>query len=156
MITECEQIERNEPPQKSLLNVKPGTKTNVHKKGRDTKHINGEKRNSNASTKFYCTEHSKNAMHNTDGCYTLKNRAGKPSGATNLTKKSFRREINVLSHTRPKKKVIEMFAAVLKAKHDKIVSSKNTNKSGGQNKKSDHQKKVCNHDPDSDLSLIHI
>ena len=152
LITECEQIERNEPPQKSLLNVKPGTKTNVHKKGRDTKHKNGEQRNSNASTKFYCTEHGKNSTHNTDGCYTLKNRAGKPTGATNLTKKSFRREINVLSRTRPKKKVIEMFAAVLKAEHDKIVSSKNTNKSGGQSKKSDRQKKVRDHDSDSDES----
>ena len=152
MITECEQIERNEPAPKTLLNVKPGTKPTVHKKGRDTKHKNGEHRTSEASTKFYCTEHGKNATHNTDACYTLKNRAGKPTGSTNLTKKSFRREINVLSRTRPKKKVIEMFAAILKAEHDKIVSGKNTSKSGGQTKKSARKKKVREYDSDSDES----
>ena len=69
-----------------------------------------------------------------------------------MTKKSFQREINVLSHTRPKKKVTEIIAAVLKAEHDKIVSSKNTNKSGGQSKKSNRQKKVRDHDSDSNKS----
>ena len=45
-----------------------------------------------------------------------------------------------------------MFAAVLKAEHDKIVSGKNTSKSGGQTKKSARKKKVREYDSDSDES----
>ena len=51
-----------------------------------------------------------------------------------------------------------MFAAVLKAEHDKIISSKNSNKSGGQIKKSDRKKKVLNDDSESDESgeSVHV
>jgi hypothetical protein len=42
----------------------------------------------------------------------LKNRAEKAKGASSpgLTKKSFRKEINILAKGRPRKKILEMFA----------------------------------------------
>jgi hypothetical protein len=41
-----------------------------------------------------------------------------------MTKKSFRREINLLSHKKPKKKVLEMFAAVLSEERAKTGKKK--------------------------------
>jgi hypothetical protein len=79
---------------------------------------------SNTTTKFYCTEHVQNPSHPTDKCYTLKNRAEKARGAlsSGLTKKSFRKEINILAKGRPRKKVLEMFAVVLQQEHNKLAA----------------------------------
>jgi hypothetical protein len=62
----------------------------------------------------------------------LKNRAEKANGATSsgLTKKSFRKEINILAKGRPRKKILEMFAVVIQQEHQKMSQKKsaNTNK----------------------------
>ena len=127
--TECEQIERNEAMmQKSLINNHPkgSTKNAVHKKGRKDKHKTGKPNSySKGRKEFYCKEHGKNPTHDTEACFTLKNRANKEKNPSpHLTKKSFRREINTLARHRPKKKVIEMFATVLHAEHMKLNHQK--------------------------------
>jgi hypothetical protein len=65
-----------------------------------------------------------NPSHPTDKCYTLKNGAEKAKGASSsgLTKKSFRKEINILAKGRPRKKVLEMFAVVLQQEHNKLAA----------------------------------
>jgi hypothetical protein len=63
-------------------------------------------------------------MHPTDKSYTLKNRAEKARGASSLglTKKSFRKEINILAKGKPRKKILEMFAVVLQQEHKKLAA----------------------------------
>jgi hypothetical protein len=78
---------------------------------------------------FYCTKHGQNPTHTTEKCFTLKKCAEKAKGASSsgLTRKSFRKEINILAKLRPKKKILEMFAVVLQQEHKKLTS-KNTKK----------------------------
>ena len=116
-MTQCEQIERNEATQKTVKSTQfAGTKRTAHKKDRGSKHKHGKTKSySDKAEKFYCTEHGKNSTHNTEGCYTLKNRGSKQGNASaHLTKKTFRREINALSRGRDKKEVLEMFATVIR------------------------------------------
>jgi hypothetical protein len=144
MITECEQIERNEGLQKSLIKNHPSasTKTTVHKKGKGNKYKReGTKSYSAEKKDFYCKEHGKNPTHNTDACFTLKNRANKETNASShLTKKSFRREINLLARKKPRAKVIEMFATILQAERTKLNNykkAKNASKSKTSDSESD-------------------
>jgi hypothetical protein len=76
------------------------------------------------TTKFYCTKHRQNPTHPTDKCYTLKNCADKAKGTSSLafTKKSSRKEINILAKGRPRKKILEMFAIVLQQEHKKLAA----------------------------------
>ena len=122
-MTECEAVERNEPK----LSIKSKNtsligKTETHKKSRSVKFRSSTTQKPDTSAKYYCTEHGQNATHPTDKCYILKNRAEKGKGATSsgLTKKSFRKEINILAKERPKKKILEMFAVVLQQEHTKL------------------------------------
>jgi NCAIR mutase (PurE)-related protein len=54
----------------------------------------------------------------------LKNRGEKARGASSsgLTRKSFRKEINILAKGRSRKKVLEMFAVVLQQEHNKLAT----------------------------------
>ena len=87
---------------------------------------------SNGSTKstkkggFYCTDHGENPTHNTSSCYVLAARAKKAEGSTDaiMTKQSFRRKIHLLSKKQPKKKVLEMYAAVISAECAKSSKKK--------------------------------
>jgi hypothetical protein len=146
LITECEAIERNEPKQSS--GQKSASKSTVHKKNRGNvknRHVDKSK---DLSKSYYCTEHGKNPTHNTDKCYTIKNRASKANGSTgkSLTKTSFRREINAMAKKgRPKKKILEMFATVLQQEHTRLSKSKKT--------KNTTKKDVAEDSSDSDMSV---
>jgi hypothetical protein len=54
----------------------------------------------------------------------LKNHADEAKGTSSsgLTKKSFRKEINILAKGRPKKKILEIFATVLQQEHKKLAA----------------------------------
>jgi len=127
LIAECEAIERNLPKTEVKLTLKPS----AHKKGRGAKHVTSrvDSRNKDAKS-YYCTEHGKNPTHNTEQCYVLKNKAAKTNGfnGKTLTKQSFRREINMMSKKKSKKKVLEMFATVLQDEASKMAKSKKTKK----------------------------
>jgi hypothetical protein len=120
-MTECEAIERNEPKihHKTLVSGKNVT----HKKCHGVKFRSATQK-SDTTAKFYCTEHEQNPSHPTDKCYTLKNCVEKARGASSsgLTRKSFRKDINILAKGRPRKKVLEMFAVVLQQEHNKLAA----------------------------------
>jgi hypothetical protein len=128
-MTKCKAIKRNEPKHSNENNNSAiSGKTMTHKKSHGVKHRSATQKN-DTTTKFYCTKHGHNPAHTTDKCFTLKNCAEKAKGASSsgLSKKSFRKEINILAKVRPKKKILEMFAVVLQQEHNKL-SSKNTKK----------------------------
>jgi hypothetical protein len=123
-MTECAAIERNEPKiHHKTNNSTVSGKTVTHKKSHGVKFRSATQK-SDTTARFYCTQHGQNPSHSTDKCFTLKNRAEKARGASSpgLTKKSFRKEINILAKGRPRKKVLEMFADVLQQEHNKLAA----------------------------------
>jgi hypothetical protein len=60
----------------------------------------------------------------------LKNREEKASGTSSsgLSKKSFRKEINSLAKGKPRKKILEMFQAVLQKEQKRLSKSKKSKK----------------------------
>jgi len=74
--------------------------------------------------KHYCTEHGQNPTHSTADCWTLKNRT-KSQLPIQKEKKSFsnrnlRNEINLLSKQSSKKKILEMYASVIRREQAKL------------------------------------
>ena len=122
LISECEAMERSEPATKKVQSTGTKDKTVPHKKGQRNKHKHGEKPSSPSTNKYYCTECGTNPSHTTEKCFKLKNAKNKAQG--NLTKNSFRKEINALSKKRPKAEVLEMFALLLKQEHSKLGKTK--------------------------------
>jgi hypothetical protein len=135
LITECEILERNDPQKPSTGLIAKSLKDKAAKKPNVPKHKNGSSFSSEKKASFYCTEHGANPTHNTDSCYTLKNRAKKGNDSATMTKKSFRREINLLSQKRPKQKVMEMFAAVLTEERAKATKKTKSQKAKKRKKK---------------------
>ena len=123
LLTECEIIERSEPkPTKPVVTKQSTGKEKSPKKA----YVSNGSTKSTKKGGFYCTEHGENPTHNTSSCYVLAARAKKADGSTDatMTKKSFRREIHLLSKKQPKKKVLEMYAAVISAERAKSSKKK--------------------------------
>jgi hypothetical protein len=120
LVTECKILERNDPVKP--IKVPSKLKDKPYKKGTPSKYKNGSKSPTNKKAAFYCTEHGANPTHNTDKCYMIQGRAKRATDSTSLTKKSFRREINLLCCKGNKPKVLEMYALVLK--EDRAKASK--------------------------------
>jgi hypothetical protein len=83
--------------------------------------------------KHYCSEHGYNPTHSTADCYTIKNRAKARNHAPWAYKRSFsnqnlRKEINLLARTSSKKKILEMYASVIKKEQAKLDGSKKPEK----------------------------
>lgn len=143
LIEACEAIERNE----LVLETKSKEETshsNKATKRSSAKASNksGEKQQQSRNTKHYCSEHGNNPTHSTADCWTLKNRA-KPSGQVFKDKRTFsnknlRKEINLLSKKSSKRKVLDMYASVIKREQSKL------------DKKSNKRKKAIQPDSDSE------
>jgi len=143
LIEACEAIERNE----LVLETKSKEETshsNKATKRSSAKASNkpGEKQQQSRNTKHYCSEHGHNPTHSTADCWTLKNRA-KPSGQVSKDKRTFsnknlRKEINLLSKQSSKRKVLDMYASVIKREQSKL------------DKKSAKRKKANQPDSDSE------
>ncbi len=60
----------------------------------------------------------------------MKNHEEKARGtsSTGFSKKSFRKEINSLAKGKPRKKILEMFQAVLQKEHKRLAKSKKSKK----------------------------
>jgi hypothetical protein len=120
LITECEILERNEPQKPANgLKTKDGSKDKAYKKGAVSKHKNSSKYSTDKKAGFYCTEHGANPTHNTDACYTLRLKAKRASEPASMTKKSFRRELNLLSRKTSKSNVLDMYASIIKTERAK-------------------------------------
>jgi hypothetical protein len=145
LITECEILERNEPHKPTK--VLPKQKEKPYKKGASPKY---KEKYADKKDTFYCTEHGKNPTHNTESCYTIKSRARKATDSTPLTKKSFRREINLLSKRKPKEKakILEMYAAVLQQERAKTSKQKKAQRTAKKRK----QREVATSDTSSSES----
>jgi hypothetical protein len=83
--------------------------------------------------KHYCSEHGYNPTHSTADCYTINNRAKATNHAPKADKHSFsnqnlRKEINLLAKTSSKKKILEMYASVIKREQAKLDGSKKPEK----------------------------
>ena len=96
---------------------------------------------------FYCTAHGKNRIHNTDNCFTLKNKqqgsTQHKTGKRTFTPKGLRHEINLLCNSMPKDKVLEQYMAVIQQEKAKLK------------KKRAKKSKAAGHpteEPDSDSS----
>jgi hypothetical protein len=103
-MTECEAIERNEPKiHHKTKNSTVSEKIVTRKKSHGVKSRSATQK-SDTTAKFFCTELGQNPSHPTDKCYTLENCAEKARGASSsgLTKKLFRKEINILAKGREK------------------------------------------------------
>lgn len=126
-ITECEAIERNEPKLQIKTDRPLSEETKTHKKSHDIKYRSA---NNDTTAMYHCTEHGHNHTHSTEKCYTLKNREEKASGTSSsgLSKKSFRKEINSLAKGKPRKKILEMFQAVLQKEQKRLSKSKKSKK----------------------------
>jgi hypothetical protein len=79
-------------------------------------------------SKYYCTEHGQNPTHSTADSWTLKNRA-KPQLPIQKEKKSslnrnLRNKINLLSKKSSKKKILEMYASVIRREQVKLEDVK--------------------------------
>ena len=143
LIEACEAIERNE----LVLATKSKEETshrNKATKRSSAKASNkpGEKQQQSRNTKHYCSEHGHNPTHSTADCWALKNRA-KPSGQVSKDKRTFsnknlRKEINLLSKQSSKRKVLDMYASVIKREQSKL------------DKKSTKRKKANQPDSDSE------
>src|SRR6056300_750098 len=125
LIVEAEAIERQQqmtdgPSFKGKKAAKNFEKSAAGKKG---------KSNYGSNKKFYCTEHGTNPTHATSDCFTLKNKGNRNQGnakgtqATQRTwtKKSFRKELNLMARTKPKKEVLDMFASVITQKKNMLA-----------------------------------
>jgi hypothetical protein len=128
--------------QSNEISQKPHTKNNylthngktvTHRKCHGIKYRRATQKK-DTTTKFYCTKHGQNPTHPIDKCYILKTCADKAKGTSNLglTRKSFRKEINILAKGRPRKKILEMFPVVLQQEHTKL--SAKTSKKAKKNK----------------------
>jgi hypothetical protein len=83
--------------------------------------------------KHYCSEHGYNPTHTTADCYTIKNRAKATNHAPKANKRSYsnqnlRKEINLLAKTSSKKKILEMYASVVKREQAKLEGNKKREK----------------------------
>ena len=76
-----------------------------------------------------CSQCGRNATHATGDCFIIKNRekrdsrsSGEPeTGKRKFSNNKFRKEINVLSKTTSKRKVLESYALAIKRKQGKLA-----------------------------------
>jgi hypothetical protein len=83
--------------------------------------------------KHYCSEHGYNPTHATADCYKIKNRTKATNHAPKADRRSYsnqnlRKEINLLAKASFKKKILEMYASVVKSEQAKLDGSKKPEK----------------------------
>jgi hypothetical protein len=152
LITECKILEGKEPQKPTK--VLPKQKEKPYKKGT----AKYKDKCADKKDTFYCTEHSKNLTHNTESCYTIKSRARKATDSTPLTKKSFRREINLLSKRKPKEKakILEMYAAVLHQERVKTYKQKKAKRTAKKQKQREGATSDTSSSESSSEEEIHV
>ena len=124
LIEACEAIERNEQVTKKEQEEKGNN--NKKRKGGKTKNASKVEGNSTV-VKYFCKEHGYNSSHNTEDCFTLKNRAKKSAKVDvgNDKKRTFsnnalRKELNFLAKGSSKEKILEMYSNVIKKEQAKL------------------------------------
>jgi hypothetical protein len=134
LIEACEAIERSEiaverPSREESSQNHRNIKRSAAKNSTEPQ----KQKNQNSDGKHYCSEHGYNPTHATVECYTIKNWAKAMNHAPRADKRSFsnqnlRKEINLLAKTSSKKKILEMYASVIKREQAKLNGSKKPEK----------------------------
>jgi len=127
LIEACEAIERSEISLEKPSKEESSQKHKMVKRAAAKFGAPPAKKQKSVS-KHYCTEHGQNPTHSTADCWTLKNRA-KAQVPSQKEKKSFssqklRNEINLLSKQSSKKKILEMYASVIRREQAKLEAEK--------------------------------
>ena len=130
LIQECEAIERSEAkaPATPKASV-PKPKKQKGKRDNNARDFFRDRGNPE-DDKYFCTEHGKNPTHTTANCFTIKNRKkqlaeknGTPSGK-NFSSSKFRKEIHTLSKNKDKRKILDLYSAVIKTERAKVHKAK--------------------------------
>ena len=134
LIEACEAIERSEiaverPSREDSNQNQRNFKRSAAKNSTEPQ----KQKKQHSDGKHYCSEHGYNPTHSTADCYTIKNRAKATNHAPRAEKRSFsnqnlRKEINLLAKTSSKKKILEMYASVIKREQAKLDGSKKPEK----------------------------
>ena len=160
LIQECEMIERSES------SATPSSIQKNHKKHEEAKHRtqksngNGNGRKPGKTGQFHCTEHGQNMTHATSGCFTLKNRAKleaearSSSAPKTFSNNKFRKEVNLLSKGKNKKKVLNLYAAAIK-KERTLLKAK-TEKARTKKALEDAAEESSSDDDDMEVNLLEI
>ena len=143
LIEACEAIERSEisldKPTKEESNqnhkfVKRSAARNSAEPNKKQKSV----------SKHYCSEHGHNPTHSTADCWTIQNRSKTTNHVQkdkrNFSNKNLRNEINLLSKSSSKKKILDMYASVIKREQAKL----------GGKKKPDKRRKIIAPESESD------
>ena len=133
LIVECEAIKRSEKLlMPATVNASKLAKAKTKKSnGTDATKGTHQTKNSDRNS-FYCTEHGQNPTHKTSDCYTIKNRkkrtdeqnSTKGKDVKSFSNNKFHKEINVMSKGKSKKKILDLYAAVIKQEQAKVKAQK--------------------------------
>ena len=140
LIEACEAIERNEVVADN--NDKKKGKQKQAEKGKNENSGSGHKKGDGKHKTYFCTEHGTNSTHSTSDCWTIKNRAARSDGsggnkttppARSFSNKAFRKEVNLLSRSSSKRKVLESYATAIQREQTKLAKKANKRKKSAQN-----------------------
>ena len=135
LIEACEAIERNEAVAESNNNKKG--KKEKPEKHKTENSGSGHKKGDGKHKSYFCTEHGTNSTHSTSDCWTIKNRAARSDGsggnkttppARSFSNKAFRKEVNLLSRSSSKRKVLESYATAIQREQSKLAKKANKRK----------------------------
>jgi hypothetical protein len=132
LIEDCEAIEQSEiavPSSEESSQSHRNIKRSAAKNSTEPQ----KQKKQNSDGKHYSSEHGYNPTHSTADCYTIKSQAKPTNHAPKADKRSFFnqnhcKEINLLGKTSSKKKILEMYASVIKREQAKLDGSKKPEK----------------------------
>jgi hypothetical protein len=133
LILKCEAIERNE----AIVSGTRNQNDNNNKKSKNSKNgtdASSGKKSGNKDNRFFCTECGRNATHDTEKCYKLKNQKNRanqardadadkkpPAKKADHHKRSFRKEANAIVRKAGKNgKQLDVLASALKRERARL------------------------------------
>jgi len=151
--TKAQLIHHGEVIERSLDST-PVEKKDKQPQGKKAKFAKSDSSKKESSTATYvCTVHGTNRTHNTENCFTLKNKQAntqKPSGKRTFTPKGLRHEINLLCQDVPKDKVLEQYMAVIQQEKAKLKKQKKK----AQKSKAESSSEESSSDSDLEVHMI--
>jgi hypothetical protein len=132
LIEACEAIEESEIAMERPSREE-SSQTHRNIKRSAAKNSTEPQKKQKSDGKHYCNEHGYNPTHATADCYTIKNWAKATNHAPKADKQRFSnqnlcKEINLLAKTSSKKKILEMYASIIKREQAKLDGSKKPEK----------------------------
>ena len=131
LIEACEAIERSEISLDKPTEEESNQNHKFVKRSAARNSAETNKKQKSVS-KHYCSEHGHNPTHSTADCWTIQNRSKTTNhvqkAKRNFSNKNLRNEINLLSKSSSKKKILDMYASVIKREQAKLQGKKKPEK----------------------------